>query len=291
MPVWKGGSGARRAGACAGLAALALATGRASAAPPSVALTPQQVVQGQAVQLDLHAPGADAAVATAGGRSLVLFQTPWGYRGFFGTSPATPPGQVVVRVRVRSVEGWRELLASASVKVRSFGVRRLSVPPALLDPALVAHERRRVQLATAAPWVQPLWDGPFHLPVRGPVSSPYGVRSVYNRRWWGHHLGVDFRVPAGQPVRAAQNGLVVLAERLPLGGNTVILDHGAGVFTAYLHLASVTVQVGQHVRAGQVVGTVGSTGLSTAPHLHWELRVNGVLVDPLVWTENFRGGP
>jgi murein DD-endopeptidase MepM/ murein hydrolase activator NlpD len=97
-------------------------------------------------------------------------------------------------------------------------------------------------------------------------------------------------------VRAAQNGLVVLAERLPLGGNTVILDHGAldhgaGVFTAYLHLASVTVQVGQHVRAGQVVGTVGSTGLSTAPHLHWELQVNGVLVDPLVWTENFLGGP
>ncbi len=269
-----------------------MAVGQASATAASVVLTPQEVLQGGTVQLDLHAPHAHRPIATAGGRSLVLFRTPWGYRGFLGTSPSTPPGQVLVRVRVRSAEGWRELLASASVKARDFGVRRLSVSPALLDPSLAAYERRRVLLATASPLVQPLWDGPFHLPVRGPVSSPYGVRSVYNRRWWGHHLGVDFRVPAGQPVRAAQNGVVVLAEPLPLGGNTVILDHGGGVFTAYLHLASTTVQVGQRVRARQVVGTVGSTGLSTAPHLHWGLRVNGVLVDPLAWTaQDFRGGP
>ncbi|MFN3285991.1 MAG: M23 family metallopeptidase, partial [bacterium] len=117
----------------------------------------------------------------------------------------------------------------------------------------------------------------------GPVASPYGVRSVYNGQPRGHHLGVDIRAAAGTPVRAAHTGVVVLAERLPLGGNTVIVDHGAGVFTSYLHLQSLAASVGARVRQGQVVGFVGSTGLSTAPHLHWAVRVNGVPVDPLQW--------
>jgi murein DD-endopeptidase MepM/ murein hydrolase activator NlpD len=90
--------------------------------------------------------------------------------------------------------------------------------------------------------------------MAGPVTSPYGVRSVYNGRLRGHHLGVDFRAPAGSAVRASQAGVVVLAEALPLGGNTVIVDHGAGVFSSYLHLSALAVRAGQRVRAGQVVG-------------------------------------
>lgn len=265
------------------LAGWAAAASRPSVPAPFVAVTPPEVVQGRTARVDLRAPDGDAAAGTAAGQALVLFRTPGGYRAFVGTSPSTPPGLLVVRLRVRSAGRWHFLRATVRVKAGTFGVRTLSVPPALLDPALAAYERRRVLAATSAPLPQPLWDGPFQLPVRGPVSSPYGVRSVYNHQPRGHHLGVDLRAPAGEPVRAAQHGVVVLAEPLPLGGNTVILDHGGGVFTAYLHLAAAVVRTGQKVRAGQPVGYVGSTGLSTAPHLHWAVRVNGVPVDPLGW--------
>jgi murein DD-endopeptidase MepM/ murein hydrolase activator NlpD len=174
---------------------------------------------------------------------------------------------------------------SRTVRVRAgtFGVRRLRVPPRLLAPELVALERRKIAAATAHPLPAPQWDGPFRLPVDAPVTSHYGVRSVYNGVPAGYHLGVDFSTDEGTPVAAAQRGLVTLAEPLPLGGRTVVIDHGAGVFTTYLHLAAIAVRAGQPVRSGDLIGRVGSTGLSTGPHLHWGLRVHGVLVDPLEW--------
>lgn len=283
FPRTRFGLGVRLAATVA-LAAALTCPPSAAGAGASLVLTPAQAVQGQTVQLEVHGQFLSSASATAGGRPVVLFPTALGYRGFLGTSPSTPPGPLVVRVRLRLEGRWQEVRGTVAVRRRTFGVRRLAVPPEFLDPALAAYERRRVAEATSRPWPQPLWDGLFGLPVAGSVSSPYGVLSVYNRRPWGYHLGVDLRAPLGAPVGAAQHGVVVLAERLPLGGHTVIVDHGGGVFTSYLHLAAVVVRVGQRVRKGELLGYVGSTGLSTAPHLHWSVRVNGVLVDPLEWT-------
>ncbi|MDR7438265.1 MAG: M23 family metallopeptidase [Armatimonadota bacterium] len=254
---------------------------------PLLRVTPAEVVQGNAFRIDVEAPGGTTRVrATVAGRTLVLYRTATGFQGFAGTDPTTPPGKLAVRVQVE-LQG-RELSLVRTVRVRParFAIRYLRVPPELLDPRLAAYERRRVLAATSAPLPRPLWDGPFRLPVAGPVASPYGVRSVYNGQPRGHHLGVDIRAAAGTPVRTAQQGAVVLAERLPLGGNTVIVDHGAGVFTSYLHLQSLAVSVGARLRQGQVVGFVGSTGLSTAPHLHWAVRVNGVPVNPMEWVQS-----
>jgi murein DD-endopeptidase MepM/ murein hydrolase activator NlpD len=97
------------------------------------------------------------------------------------------------------------------------------------------------------------------------------------------HLGVDLAVPAGTPVIAAADGRVALAEGLRVRGNAVVIDHGLGVYTAYYHLSQIRVQPGQEVRAGDLLGLAGSTGLATGPHLHWELRVFGVPADPLGW--------
>ncbi|MDR7607482.1 MAG: M23 family metallopeptidase [Armatimonadota bacterium] len=250
-------------------------------------VAPPEVAQGAAFRIEVAVAERARVRATAGDRALLLYRTATGFRGFAGTDPTTPPGKLAVRVRVE-LRG-RELSLVRTVRVRParFAIRYLRVPPELLDPRLAAYERRRVLAATSAPLPRPLWEGPFRLPVGGPVASPYGVRSVYNGQARGHHLGVDIRAAAGTPVQAAHDGVVVLAERLPLGGNTVIVDHGAGVFTSYVHLQSLAVSVGARLRQGQVVGSVGSTGLSTAPHLHWAVRVNGVLVDPLQW---IRGG-
>jgi murein DD-endopeptidase MepM/ murein hydrolase activator NlpD len=123
------------------------------------------------------------------------------------------------------------------------------------------------------------------MPVDGPVSSPYGVLSIHQGQVLGFHGGVDFASPAGTPVVAPADGIVRLAESLPLSGNAVLMDHGLGVVSSYLHLSEIAVRAGQRIIKGELVGRVGSTGLATGPHLHWGLRVNGVRVDPLPWTK------
>lgn len=112
-------------------------------------------------------------------------------------------------------------------------------------------------------------------PVSGPITSPYGMR------WGSLHPGLDIGAPAGAPIRAAASGRVLVAAYNGGYGNLVVIDHGRGLATAYAHQARLAVAAGQTVAQGQVIGYVGSTGVSTGPHLHFEVRVNGSTVDPL----------
>jgi murein DD-endopeptidase MepM/ murein hydrolase activator NlpD len=126
----------------------------------------------------------------------------------------------------------------------------------------------------------------FSSPLEGefPHTSPYGSRRTYgNSPAITAHAGEDFSAAAGTPVLAPAGGMVVLAEQLFVRGNAVVLDHGGGVFTGYWHLSELNVQPGDRVALGQRLGAVGSTGLSTGAHLHWEMRVGGLPVDPLQW--------
>lgn len=250
----------------------------------ALAVTPRAVIQGQAIRIRVRTDAPPAAVRlVVGGSAVPLHRRAGGYQAFAGTSPLTKPGITTVQVIVSEARGRRTVSAQVRVRAGDFGVRRLRVTPALLDPALVERERRRIAAATARPLPTPLWSGPFRRPVNGPVTSSYGVRTIYNGVPRGYHLGVDFRASAGTPVRAAHVGLVTLAEELPLSGVTIILDHGAGIFTTYQHLSTITVRPGRRVYRGEVLGRVGSTGLSTGPHLHWGMRVHGVRVNPLDW--------
>jgi biotin carboxyl carrier protein len=115
-------------------------------------------------------------------------------------------------------------------------------------------------------------------------TAPFGSRRIYgDSPAVTAHAGEDLAIAAGTPVVAPAAGVVVLAEPLWVRGNAVIIDHGQGVFTGYWHLSAIDVHAGDAVTAGQKVGEVGTTGLSTGPHLHWEMEVNGVAVDPLQW--------
>ena len=177
-----------------------------------------------------------------------------------------------------------------TVLAQEFPVNYITLTPeksALLDPEIVAEEAERFLAVCAGFDDLPQWDGLFQAPLDGKlrVTSPFGTRRSYNGGPpTGYHLGVDYGAPAGTPVYASASGRVALAEKLQVRGNTVILDHGMGVFSAYFHMLSLEVEGGQDVAAGELVGTVGSTGLSTGAHLHWELRVAGVAVDPVPWT-------
>jgi len=153
-----------------------------------------------------------------------------------------------------------------------------------MTPDAINAEREKV--VTTWSQISPVlqWQGTFLRPIdpQYPTTSPFGTRRAYSVADIGNfHAGQDFGAPEGVLVTAPAAGTVVLAERVTVRGNAVILDHGRGIYTGYWHLSEIKVQVGQKVEAGDVLGIVGNTGLSTGAHLHWEMRVDGVAVDPM----------
>lgn len=142
-------------------------------------------------------------------------------------------------------------------------------------------EKLHVQAAMRNSATEPLWSGSWIKPTRGRESSSYGRRRYVNGKWWGQHNGADVKAGTGAPVLAANAGRVVLSEYLPnLRGNCIVVDHGANLFSIYMHLSKRRVSVGQSVARGQRIGDVGATGFVTGPHLHWETRIGWEPVDP-----------
>lgn len=135
----------------------------------------------------------------------------------------------------------------------------------------------------------PRWSQPFVLPIEGRGTSGFARPRRYAAGGpVSFHLGEDIAAPTGTPIRATNDGLVSLAGHYPIKGGLTIVDHGAGVTSRYYHQSAIHVEAGDVVVRGQTIGDVGSTGLSTGPHLHWEMRVDGEPTDPLAWVERSR---
>jgi murein DD-endopeptidase MepM/ murein hydrolase activator NlpD len=124
------------------------------------------------------------------------------------------------------------------------------------------------------------WSGQFTAPVDAAISDVFGSQRVFNGKTSSPHLGLDFRVPSGTPIAALNDGTVILARPLYFEGNFVVLDHGQGLLTLYLHLSEFKVHEGDQVKRGQEIGLSGGTGRATGPHLHVAVRWQGTYLDP-----------
>src|SRR5712692_2152142 len=177
--------------------------------------------------------------------------------------------------------------ASIAVKEGKFATESLKVAPNFVEPnpeqlARAEAERQRLRAIFATITPERLWDGYFRYPLAGIITGGnFGKRRILNGKAGSPHGGVDFPAPAGTPVYAAQRGRVVLAEPLYFSGNTVVLDHGLGLYSFYGHFESIAVQPGDLVDTGTLLGKVGATGRVTGPHLHWGVTVNRARANPL----------
>lgn len=168
------------------------------------------------------------------------------------------------------------------VAPRNYGTQYLSINPATLasydDPRNKADDQAILAtMKVLEP--EPLWDAPFELPVDAPQTTGFGQRRLYNGWKKGWHKGLDLAGWEGQAVNAPANGKVVHRARGLVNGNTLVLSHGLGLFTVYMHLYGFSVEQGEAVQAGQKIAAVGGTG-GFAVHLHWEARIAGVPVHP-----------
>ncbi len=189
---------------------------------------------------------------------------------------------------VTFAEGSREH-RDLAVQARHYDVQRINgLPEQQVSPDAVTLERIKregavIARARAADTDLPFFEEPLHWPTTGPISGVYGSQRILNGEPRAPHGGVDVAAARGSAVVAAAGGTVTLAERdLFYTGGTVIIDHGHGLATTYQHMDSVGVTVGQHVEAGERIGTVGATGRVTGPHLHWSLNWYEVRLDPLL---------
>ena len=220
-------------------------------------------------------------------RSFTVMESGTAVIGLIGTGAFYPPGEHELAVQVADAPLWAQPWTMTGGDW-IFQQITLTGSAAAIDQESINQERARLFELWSIVTPTPQWDAPFQEPIRSYVSlsAPYGARRSYNGGpYRTYHEGVDYAAYGGTPVYAAAKGTVVVAEFLYVRGGAVILDHGWGIYTGYYHMSDIATEVGQQVAAGQMVGAVGTTGLSTGNHLHWDLLVGGVWVDGLAWLE------
>jgi murein DD-endopeptidase MepM/ murein hydrolase activator NlpD len=273
-------------------AATATAKLRSDNTPPALDVqpSPSSVPQGHTVVIHIR-PNEPAEVqATLGGEPLKLFPAGAGFWAVVGVNPDEQPGGRELLVQGRDRVG-NQTQAAGSVSVAPFEFTRDTLQVSremlpLLAPNIRSAEDEHLKAVYARENGPPRWKGAFTLPVKGPISTEFGeVRSYNGGPFQGYHGGTDFQAGMGTPVLAPARGRVALREDVRLRGKVLVLDHGGGVYTTYAHLQDWSIGENQEVDQGQPIATVGSTGLSTGPHLHWELWVGGRTVNPMEWTE------
>jgi hypothetical protein len=203
-----------------------------------------------------------------------------------GVSLETKPGVYPLQVSGRRTDAADvDLTFEVRVHAAHYPFSTITVAPAFVEPPkevqpVIAAADAAKKQAFAATDPNPLWSGLFQRPAETETSGVFGTARVYNGKKKSQHLGLDFHASIGTPVHATNAGTVILARPLYFEGNCVMLDHGAGLVTIYMHLSEFKVKEGEKVAAGQLISLSGGTGRSTGPHLHFAVRWRGEYLDP-----------
>jgi murein DD-endopeptidase MepM/ murein hydrolase activator NlpD len=230
---------------------------------------------------------ATAVRVQAWGRSIPAFKLDGRHwQALVGIDIDQKPGTSSIVIDARTSTGSVRATEPLKILPKQFPTRVLRVDPDFVNPPGSVQPRierdalflRNTYARSAG---ERLWHGSFVRPVPGEANSRFGTRSIFNGEPRSPHSGADFLSGTGTPIKAPSGGRVVAARDLYFTGNTVIIDHGLGVFSMLAHLSRLDVREGDLVAPGQIVGLVGATGRVTGPHLHWALRVSGARIDPM----------
>ncbi len=228
-------------------------------------------------------PVAGKPAATYKGRQVLVLPAENGWQALVGIPLGAEPG--THHVQAVNATG-KSVHVAFDVNKRDYETQHITIKdkrkvnPEPRDMERIGKERVRIRKALARFTEQ---DEPTLLldpPTAGPESSPFGLRRYFNKQARKPHSGLDIAAPTGTPIVAPAAGRVIDTGDFFFNGNTVFLDHGNGLVTMYCHMDAITVENGQEVARGEAIGTVGSTGRVTGPHLHWGVSLNDARVNP-----------
>ncbi len=264
-----------------------------------VVLDPPSLLQGKAAEIAISSDESLSLSGSLLGHSLQFYPDEGkGYVALQGVHAMTEPGLYPMEIHGVSQAGG-EFSFTQMVRVKAVDYpydQPLTVDPATIDPVVTKPEDAQWTALAALSTPEKYWQGVFKLPSPLEVnyclqsgdcwSSRYGNRRSYNGSAYNFfHTGLDIVGKTGTDIYAPADGLVVFAGPLTVRGNATMINHGQGIYTGYMHQSEILVKPGDFVKAGQLIGRVGGTGRVQGPHLHWEVWVNGVQVDPIDWLE------
>jgi len=254
-----------------------------------VAWEPAQPVNGSAVLFRVTAPADVSGLHGSWSGHELAFRFDRACACWYavaGIDLDTKPGRLPLRLEGSAKAAPNAVYSSeVTIGAKRYPTTAISVAPEYVQPpqdllARIEQEAalKRQVFAQIAP--ETYWTGRFKLPVDSSITAIFGSARTYNGVKRSTHHGMDLRAAIGTPVRATNQGTVVLARGLYYEGNCVILDHGQGLLTIYMHLSEIRVKEGQRVEGGEILGLSGNSGQVTAPHLHFAVRWQGIYLDP-----------
>lgn len=256
----------------------------------SITVSPEAVRQGKtfAVYLTSSLPLRECKASFLG-KNITFYSAEAGYRGLIGIHPSTKPSVALLSVIATDEAGLtEELTVEVVIKPTRFLAEKLVFPPSKnekLSQKKIQNDQNIVAEVMEIETPDQLWSGRFIMPIKGYITSPYGAYRLYNGMHLADHRGVDIGGnPVGANIKAANSGVVAFTQFLKTIGSTIIIDHGQGINSIYMHMSKTLVKAGDKVEKGQIIGRVGSTGLSNGPHLHWGISVHNTRINPLEWT-------
>ncbi len=255
---------------------------------PLLALAALTAFPGQVVSVAVpDADGLAAAEVRFEGQQLSLARDESGFFGLLGVDLDVKPGNYEVVVTKQSNDGTSvSETVDLIVAPKSYPVTKLTVAPKYVELSdenfeRQSNERKQIRAAYKTTAPEPYWQDDFIIPVEGAIEgSNFGHRRVFNEQPRAPHSGADLKAGVGTPIMTSNAGKVLLTGDFFFNGKSVFVDHGMGVLTMYLHLSEISVQEGDILERGDLVGLAGATGRVTGPHLHWGARVGGARVDP-----------
>ncbi|MGE5893902.1 MAG: M23 family metallopeptidase [bacterium] len=248
----------------------------------TVSVRPEKIRQGDALLITVRGGSSALPSGTIGARDLIFHRNQDGMAfslAFIGLEQ--PAGKYTLTI-VHDGRTKKRILKVLPVKVKKI---HLSLPEDKVtlspeDEQRADRERERMksfwEIAT-----DKIWDGRFINPVDEEISTEFGLLRIINNHKESMHRGIDYRGAEGTPVRSINAGKVVLSDDEFFGGNTVMIDHGEGIFSVYMHLQQRLVTEGQMIQKGEIIGLIGSSGRSTGPHLHLSVKYRDLSVNPL----------
>lgn len=256
-------------------------------------LSATEATNGSIVRVTVRVPGemlGQKLSATFEGNEIPLFPVPSQgagvYEAVLGIPFVQKPGILKVAVRAGEGDAARTLELPVTVKEGTYPSSELKVAPKYTNPDPKSLKRilsEQKEIGKIYRTITPVkyWSGPFVLPVSSSrITGVFGTKRMFNGAMQSFHKGLDLAAAVGTPIVSPAGGKVVLAKDLYFTGNTVLLDHGYGVFTIYAHMSRIDVKLGQEVKTRQQLGLAGATGRVTGPHLHWGAVVHREKVNP-----------
>jgi murein DD-endopeptidase MepM/ murein hydrolase activator NlpD len=246
------------------------------------------VSQGEVLRIGIDAePGLIGGAAQFESSDLPLTRSGDDWTAIFGIDLEMTPGHREAKLSLRYADGSERTLAEdVHIVEREFPTTRLTVAERYVELApedQARAARESAEIAAIYDTVSPrrYWEEAFRSPLSGISGGRnFGHRRVFNDQPRAPHSGADLAASTGTSISSSNAGRVVLAKDLFFSGNAVFVDHGLGLYSVYLHLSRIDVEVGEVVAPGQIIGLVGATGRVTGPHLHWGVRILGARIDP-----------